>query len=271
MSRLADEYARNGAVVVRGALDAERIAIATRGIERVLAHPSPLAITASTTDDPGRFVEDFRTWTAVPDIEALALDPELGALAAELMGSTTARFYHDHVLVKEPGTRQRTPWHQDLPYFDIDGTQTVSFWIPVDPVPAASSLEFVAGSHLGPWCTPRTFMDRVAKWFPDGALTELPDIDADRAAFPILSWALEPGDLVAFHMLTVHGAAGFEGPGRRRVLSLRYVGDDVVHAPRAWRTSPPFPELTDPTDGASALAVGAPLDHPLFPLVFPPA
>lgn len=274
-SGLTADFARDGAVVVRGALDARQVALAAAGIDHVLAHPSPLAITASTADDPGRFVEDFRTWQDVPEIGALALDAGLGELAADLMGSATARFFHDHVLVKEADTRQRTPWHQDLPYFNIDGTQNVSFWIPVDPVPQVASLEFVAGSHLGPWCTPRTFMDRVARWFPDGALAELPDIEADRAAggtaFPILSWALEPGDLVAFHMLTIHGAAGFAGPGRRRVLSLRYTGDDATHAPRQWRTSPPFPELTDPDAdggaGATPLPAGATLDHPLFPLV----
>lgn len=150
-AELAADFARDGVVVVRGALDADGVALAAAGIDAVLAQPSPLALTASGPDDPGRFVEDFRTWQHVPQIAALALDPELGELAADLMGSTSARFFHDHVLVKEAGTRQRTPWHQDLPYFNIDGAQNVSFWIPVDPVPVEASLEFVAGSHLGPW------------------------------------------------------------------------------------------------------------------------
>jgi hypothetical protein len=115
-------------------------------------------------------------------------------------------------------------------------------------------------------------MDEAARWFPEGQLEELPDIEADLAADPsshrILGWELEPGDLVAFSMLTIHGSAGFAGPGRRRVLSLRYLGDDVTHAPRRWRTSPPFPELdASPTGGG--LPAGAPLDHPLFPLAHP--
>lgn len=260
-------FAADGAVAVRGALTPEQVALAADGIEAVLASPSDLAVVASEPGDPGYFVEDFRNWQRIEPIRTLALDPSLGALAASLMGSPTARFHHDHVLVKEPGTVQRTPWHQDQPYYDIDGRQTVSFWIPVDPVPRSSTLEFVAGTHLGPWCTPRSFKDEAARWFPEGELAELPDIDADLAAdagsHRIVGWALEPGDLVAFNMLTVHGAGGFAGPGRRRVLSLRYVGDDVVAAPRPWRTSPPFPEL----DGV--LAPGAPLDHPLFPQVHP--
>lgn len=265
MTGLTDAFGGDGAVVVRGALTPAQVALAAEGIDAVLADPSPLAITASRDDDPGSFVEDFRNWDRVPSLRELALDAGLGALAAELMGSSTARLYHDHVLVKEPGTRQRTPWHQDQPYFNIDGSRTVSFWMPVDPVPADGSLELVAGSHDGTWYTPRTFADEAAKWFPEGQLAELPDIDGEPERYRVLRWALEPGDLVAFSMLSIHGAPGFAGPGRRRVLSLRYVGDDVVHAPRPWRTSPPFPELTP-----DVLPAGAPLDHPLFPLVHPP-
>jgi ectoine hydroxylase-related dioxygenase (phytanoyl-CoA dioxygenase family) len=131
-------------------------------------------------------------------------------------------------------------------------------WMPVDPVPRESTLEFLAGSHLGPWLMPRTFMDDQARWFPEGSLEELPAID--RATAPIVGWALEPGDAVFFHMLTLHTAAGSRT--RRRAFSVRLLGDDVVHAPRAWRTSPPFPGLEQ------ELPAGAAMDHPLFPVVW---
>jgi hypothetical protein len=75
-------------------------------------------------------------------------------------------------------TRQRTPWHQDQPYYNVDG-RGVSAWIAVDPVPEAGCLELVAGSHRGPWLMPRTFLHREARWFPEGSLAELPDIDAE--------------------------------------------------------------------------------------------
>ena len=129
------------------------------------------------------------------------------------------------------------------------------------PVPRPATLEFVAGSHLGPWLMPRTFMDNQAQWFPEGSLQDLPDIEADRSAHRILGWDITPGDVVCFHMLTLHGAGGFEGPGRRRVFSVRFLGDDTRHAPRRWTTSPDFPGLAD------TLPAGAPMDHPLFPLL----
>jgi ectoine hydroxylase-related dioxygenase (phytanoyl-CoA dioxygenase family) len=176
------------------------------------------------------------------------------------MGAREVRFYHDHVLVKESGTVTPTPWHQDQPYYNIDGAMTVSFWIPLDSVSREGTLEFLAGSHLGPWLMPRAFADREARWFPEGTLGDLPDIEADRAAHPILGWALEPGDAVAFHMLTLHAAAG--SSTRRRVVSARFIGEDVRHAPRPWATSPEFPGLAD------ILPAGAAMDHPLFPVVW---
>ena len=259
---LVEAFQRDGAVRVRGAFSPRELEVAERGIEQNLASPSPRALVASRPDDPGRFFEDFCSWQRIPEIEKLVRGSAAAGIAGVLTGSSTIRFYHDHVLVKEPGTVQRTPWHQDQPYYNIDGMRTCSVWFPVDPVSRAATLEFVAGSHLGPWLMPRTFMDSEARWFPEGSLADLPDIEADRALYEIVGWELEPGDAVFFNMLTLHCAGGVEGPNRRRVLSLRFVGDDVTHAPRGWKTSPEFPGLAD------ELPAGAPLDHPLFPIVW---
>lgn len=255
-------FARDGVVCVRQVLDQAEVTIAAAAVETVLARPGPLAQVASGAADPGAFVEDFCRWREIPQIEQLARHSRVPRVAAALMATPRARFYHDHVLVKEGGTAQRTPWHQDQPYYNVDG-HGVSAWIPVDPVPAGGSLELLAGSHDGPWLMPRTFLNREARWFPDGSLAELPDVDADPDAFDIRRFDLEPGDAIFFDFLTVHGAPGFPYPGRRRILSLRYLADDARHAPRTWRTSPPFDGLRD------ELAAGAAMDHPLFPVVWP--
>jgi ectoine hydroxylase-related dioxygenase (phytanoyl-CoA dioxygenase family) len=261
---LTAAFARDGVVCVRSALDAGEVAEAARGIESVLRRPGPLAQVASGADDPGAFTEDFCRWPEIPEIERLARHSRVPQIAAALMATPRVRLYHDHVLVKEGGTRQRTPWHQDQPYYNVDG-RGVSAWIPVDPVPAAGCLELLAGSHRGPWLMPRTFLLGEARWFPEGSLAELPDIEADRGAFDIRRFDLEPGDAVFFDFLTVHGAPGFPYPGRRRVLSLRYLSAGVRHAPRTWRTSPPFDGLE------TELAAGSEMDHPLFPVVWPAA
>ena len=255
------DFVRDGAVVIRSALNAAELEMLTRGIETNLAQPGTLAAVASAADDPGRFFEDFCNWQRIAEYEQILKHSALPRIAATLMQSQTARIYHDHLLVKEAGTRQPTPWHQDQPYYNVDGRQNVSFWIPVDPVPRESTLEFLAGSHDGTWYMPRTFMSKQAKWFPEGSLADLPDMALAENKARVIGWALQPGDAVAFHMLTLHAAPG--SATRRRVFSARYLGDDIVHAPREWRTSPEFAGLRE------TLATGAPMEHALFPRVFP--
>jgi ectoine hydroxylase-related dioxygenase (phytanoyl-CoA dioxygenase family) len=257
-----EAFRRDGALCLRGLIDAELLELLRAGIDANLAAPSPRAKVASGPEDPGRFIEDFCCWQENELYRRFIFDSPLAEVAGRLMGSRTARLYHDHMLTKEASTRQRTPWHQDQPYYNVEGHQGLSFWIPVDPVSRAATLEFIAGSHRGPWLMPRSFLDSQARWFPEGSLADLPDVEAARDAYPIVGWALEPGDAVCFHMLTLHGSAGVEPGRRRRVYSVRFLGDDIRHAPRAWTTSPAFPGLE------AQLPAGAPMDHPLFPVLW---
>ncbi len=254
-----DAFQRDGAVVIRAALTPSEVTTLTSGIERNRAERSPRAIVASDPDDPGEFLEDFCNWQNIAEYGDIMRSSALPRLAKALMASATARIYHDHLLVKTAGTRQPTPWHQDQPYYNVDGRQNVSFWIPVDPVPRETTLEFCAGSHLGPWYVPRTFRTGEARWFPEHMLAEMPDMAGAENQARVIGWPLQPGDAVAFHMLTLHAAPG--SAGLRRVFSARYLGDDMRHAPRVWKTSPAFPGLAD------TLPAGAEMHHPLFPMV----
>jgi ectoine hydroxylase-related dioxygenase (phytanoyl-CoA dioxygenase family) len=255
-------FQRDGAVCLRQLFRSDEIALLRAGIDANLAHPSPRAKVASRPEDPGWFIEDFCNWQDHEPYRRFIFESRLGEAAGRLMGSRSVRLYHDHMLTKEPGTRQHTPWHQDQPYYNIEGRLNCSFWIPVDSVSRASTLEFVAGSHLGPWLMPRSFLDAQAKWFPEGTLADLPEIESNRERYPIIGWELEPGDAVCFHMLTLHAAKGVEGTRRRRVFSVRVLGDDITHAPRPWVTSPEFPGLAD------TLPAGAPMNHPSFPILW---
>jgi ectoine hydroxylase-related dioxygenase (phytanoyl-CoA dioxygenase family) len=257
--RLAEAFARDGAVPIRGLLSAEQVETLRRGIERNRADPSPLA---QGHGADRTFFEDFCNWERIGEYEQAIREAGLGPLAAELMGSDSARLFHDHVLVKEAGSGEPSPWHQDQPYYCVDGAQNVSFWIPVDPVGRQNTLEFVAASHAPrTWYMPRTFISKSALVFDEGELEEVPDIDADRSRHEILGWELEPGDAVAFHMLTLHQAGG--SPTLRRAFSVRVLGDDARYAPRPHPTSPPFPGLE------RELAPGDPFAVPRFPLLHP--
>ncbi len=254
-------YGRDGAVALRRVFDADWIDLLARGVARNMAEPGPYFRRYTEAGEPGLFIGDYCNWQRIEEYRRFAFDSPAPGLGARLMGSAKVNLFHEHVLVKEAATANRTPWHHDQPYWTVDGEQVCSIWVPLDPVPRATCVEFVAGSHRwGTWYTPKSFYDLSDR---DGEEFEtVPDIDAHRDDYEILAWDLKPGDCIAFHALVVHGAPGNASKvNRRRALSLRLTGDDARFARRDGYMSPPFPEVT--------LAPGDPMDCETFPRVWP--
>ena len=80
-------------------------------------------------------------------------------------------------------------------------------------VPGAFCPEFIAGSHSsGTLYYPRLFIDQSN--YAEGAegFESVPDIDANRQDYDVLSWELAPGDCIVFHMRTIHGAPRHHRP-----------------------------------------------------------
>jgi ectoine hydroxylase-related dioxygenase (phytanoyl-CoA dioxygenase family) len=237
--RAIADFKRDGAVCLRG-IFAEWVDVIAAGIERNLREPGPYAADSVASGEAGSFFDDYCNWRRIAEFRELIERSPVAEIAARIMGSQTAQFFHDHVLVKEPGTQKATPWHQDSPYYFVDGRDTVSFWIPIDPVREAT-LRLIAGSqHWNPMILPVRWLDDGDFYSAAGSYRPVPDPDTD-PELRILEWALEPGDAVLFHFATAHGARGNPSLRRRRALSLRWVGDDAHYAERPGRTSPPFP------------------------------
>jgi len=255
-------YARDGAVCLRGAFAPGWLEVLAGGIEREMAAPCGIAKDYTPEGGPGRFFGSLAMWRGVPEFEDFVRRSPAAAIAARFISADAVAFYHDHLLVKEPGTRDPTPWHHDQPYYPIDGAQVVSLWLTLDPVDRATSVEFVAGSHRwGRWFAPRFFKDGEQYYEDDGrAFEETPDIDAARGEHRILGWAMEPGDCIAFHWLTLHGAPGNATQNRRRGYATRWMGEDARYAARPGEISP---NLT-----GHGLAPGDPAACEMFPVVW---
>ncbi len=233
-----DSYQRDGVVLIKG-LFKDHIDQIRAGIERNMTEPGEYAAENLKKGEGGRFFDDYCNWQRIPEFVEVVNSSSVAEAAADLMQSQTVQMFHDHVLVKEPGTNKTTPWHQDGPYYFVEGKQTVSFWSPMDPVTDAT-LRCVAGSHLWEkpvlptrWLSEQNFYADSEEYMP------VPDPDAE--GMPIREWEMEPGDAVAFNYYVLHGARGNTTDKRRRAFSLRLLGDDARYIERPGRTSPPFP------------------------------
>ena len=64
------------------------------------------------------------------------------------------------------------------------------------------------------------------------AMPRVPDILADPEAYDVLSWDLDPGDAVAFHLASLHGNAPVDARHpERNTLILGFFGDDCIYKP----------------------------------------
>lgn len=251
-------FVDDGVVCVREVMPAAWIERVAGAVERNLIDPTPLGQILSMTDQG--FLNDIFMWLADDDYRAFVEESPAGALALQALsalGATSATFFYDQSFVKEPGTLVPTPWHHDLTFWPIAGHQICSIWMPLDPVTRATSgLEYVRGSHRWP--------NRFKAITPDyndymvnEALEDPPDVDADRGAYDLLCWDMQPGDVLIFHPLTLHGSSGNSSvTTRRRALATRWLGDDVT-----YRDLP----HTMPLPPGHGLTDGAPLSGPMFP------
>ena len=254
-----EDYNNNGAIVLRSVFK-EWIETLRVGVEKLMSNPSPRERSYNPDDGSAPFFQDLCNWNRFQEFNNFIKKSPLGEIAAKLMNSNMSRFFHDHVLVKEPGSSIVTPWHQDQPYYCVDGIQNVSFWIPLDKINQDTSLKCVSGSHLwGKLHKPKRFNGEDL--FENDKSEEIPDIDSNKDIYKILSWDLEPGDAVAFNFKIIHGAnANLNQKSRRRVFSARVVGEDATFLDKKGKGSPPFDHLN--------LKTGDLLNHPDFPLLY---
>ncbi|MBF0277398.1 MAG: phytanoyl-CoA dioxygenase family protein [SAR324 cluster bacterium] len=233
-----ESYQGDGALVLRGFFKHD-IELLRAGFEKVLQEPSQHGRENVSDGEPGRFFEDYCNWERIPEFRHWIEKSSAAQIAGEATDSEFIQIFHEHILVKEPGTSKETTFHQDLPYYCVDGHKTASFWIPLDPVFEANTLRIVLGSHRWPKLIRPTRWLTNEPWYKtEDDFMEMPVIN--ESDFEILAPQLDLGDAVLFNFKTVHGAPGNETPHRRRAFSARFLGDDVRYVKRGGATSPPF-------------------------------
>lgn len=252
-------YAADGVIMVKKAIDPNWLSLVESGLEQGRQDMSIL----------GRFMSrkvegyqmDIFLWKRIDALRDLVYYGPFARWAQQLMGSKEVRFFYDQMFVKEPGTDAPTPWHQDLSFWPIRGEQVCSFWIPLDPVNKDNSgLLYVKGSHKWPQRFKAISPDYVAAIIDD-SMDDIPDINANLEQYELLHWDMEPGDILMFHPLTLHGSYGNTSrTRRRRALALRWTGDDVVYAPSPKRMPVHYKHESEP---------GGPLRGAAFPIILP--
>ena len=228
-----EAYADDGVVCLRQVISPEWIERLRDGIDRNMAHPSERGRLWNRTDDGETTFYDSQYWQTIEEYRDFVFESPMAQLAGEVMGCSAVNFFFDAIFTRTVGTQFRTPFHQDEPYWSVEGFDCSSAWMPLDAVEKRSALEFVRGSHRWPQRFRQqnfgalTGDDRDQVVFDDDTVP-FPDIEGDRDSYEILSWDMEPGDVAIFNARMIHGGSGLLASDRSlRVFNTQWLGDDV--------------------------------------------
>lgn len=253
------EYDRKGVVCLRQVIDAAWINELRLATEEAMNNPGPYAETYGDTQ-PSLFFGDLDVWSRISGFKNYVINSPAAEIAARIMQSGSARLFYDQLLVKEVACADRTPWHQDQPYWAVKGRQICSLWVPLDPITEESAIEYIRRSHHWPEFNPQHFDDHSPYEGTD--LPSLPDIENSRDSHDIVRCSMEPGDALVFQAMIVHGAPGNpSNEYRRRAYSTRWLGDDARYHKRKGEVAIPTFE--------TAFQEGDMFSGDRFPLVYP--
>ena len=258
-------FRADGVVAVRQAFDMEWIERLRSMVPQALAGENGDLERYSRPADAA-FVGEMDCSRKYPVCQHFVFESPAAEVAARCIGAASLNFFYDFLFVKEPGTPARTPWHQDLPYWHVEGADIVSIWLPLDDVPRESSLEFLRGSHLsGEEFAPVKIGDG-SRYQGSAGMPAVPI--AAETPEQVLSWELKLGDCLVFDSRVVHAAPPVAaGAPRRRAFATRWCGEDARYC---VSTKCEETRRSGYPNFACGLEEGDALTCRAFPIVWPP-
>lgn len=230
-------YHNDGVILLEQVFDEDWVRLLDNGLQVNRQNPSVRSRVWDRDADDRTMFYDSQAWQAIPEYQQFIFESPAAELAGQMMKSNTVNFYFDAVFVRSPGSQFETPWHQDEPYWSVEGYDTCTLWMPLTPVKGENALAFVPGSHrlesiydqynfgdLNP--DGEQGVDRVD--FSKIADSVFPNIAQNPEKFGVVSWTMQPGDCVVFNSRIMHGGSGKLADDRDlRVFTTKWLGDDV--------------------------------------------
>ena len=240
-------YHRDGVVPLRGMFDKDWIELLNKGLNVNCESPTERSRIWDKDDAGHTMFYDTLAWREIEEYKKFIFKSPAAKICGQLMKTKAVHYFFDAVFVRSPGTKFETPWHQDEPYWSIEGYDACTLWMPLVPVKKKNCLSFVPGSHLFKSVfnqknfgeltgNPKDQVD-----FSKVADQEFPDINADPESYGVVSWELQPGDCIAFNGRTMHGGSGnLDNDTSLKVFTTKWMGDDVRIKFRNYGMDPDF-------------------------------
>ncbi len=248
-------YRENGFVKLKDVFGAETLAYYGREITRKVHELNTLHLPMEQrTTYQKAFLQVMNLWTKSGLVKEFVFGRRLARIAAELMGVTGVRLYHDQALYKE-GKGGFTPWHADQYYWPMASAHSVTAWVPLQDTPM----------ELGPLAfSPRTHLTDLGRNLPisDQSETQI-ERKFKEGGFTMSEEPFRLGE-VSFHAgWTFHRAGRNLSERPREVMTVIYMDEAMrLAAPRNEN------QQADREAWCPGAEVGELIDTPLNPVLW---
>jgi ectoine hydroxylase-related dioxygenase (phytanoyl-CoA dioxygenase family) len=267
-----DTYHHDGVLLLKGMFDKNWIELLNKGLDVNCKSPTERSRIWNKDASGHTMFYDTLAWREIKEYKKFIFNSPAAKICGQLMNTKTVNFFFDAIFVRSPGTKFESPWHQDEPYWSIEGYDACTLWMPLVSVKQKNCLSFVPGSHLFKSVfnqknfgeltgNPKDQVD-----FSEIAEQEFPDIKANPEQFSVVSWDMQPGDCICFNGRTMHGGSGkLDNDRDLRVFTTKWLGDDARIKFRNCGMDPDFSSLMI----EKGLKSGDRPDTDLYPQILP--
>jgi ectoine hydroxylase-related dioxygenase (phytanoyl-CoA dioxygenase family) len=213
------EFRKNGHILTPNVLDRNEVAAYRDVINTAAYKYNTEKRSLEERDTYGKaFLQIMNLWEVDEEVKKFTLAKRFAKIAADLLGVSNVRIYHDQALYKEPGGGF-TPWHQDQYYWPLDTNNTVTMWMPlIDITEEMGMLTFASGSQTA------GFVENIA--ISDESEKKLEEFIKDKG-FPVSRpQSMQAGDASWHYGWTLHSAPGNASTNiTREVMTVIYFAD----------------------------------------------
>lgn len=213
-----DEFRDNGHLLVRGLLATSEVAVYRQQVIEAAKRQSREKRKMPDRGIYGRsFGQLVNLWRVDEGVRQLVMSKRMAKVAADLLGVSNVRIYHDHALFKEAGGRP-TYWHQDQYYWPLDTADTITVAMAlVDQSIDMGMFVFASGSHKH-----GTIVDPKLSSEPDGYYRKY----IREHHFPLSCAAgMRAGDASWHYGNTIHHTSANVSDKRREIMTITYMAD----------------------------------------------
>lgn len=246
-----DFYRENGFVQVDGVLAPEELEELRACMDEAMQAPTGHAL--QTDRQGGAYFrvlnQRVNLWRDHGGVARYSLHPRFARMALDLTGAGGIRLLHDQGLYKMPGDSKPTPWHQDLTYWPLEGTGSLSIWIALDDVDETNGcMMFMPKSRNLGRLAPVSFLEPIdILEFAKGTEVE--------QAKPVMA-RMKAGSCTFHDGLTFHYAFANQTDKPRRVLAMIYIPEGTVYTGKS-----------NPVLDNTGQTAGQPVQGGLYPLL----